>query len=277
MTDDTLVFQIDFDADQINYELIIAACNQLDHLGLEEKSNRILLYVEASKVDQQNITEVLAAFGLNEFVDISHKTVQDQNWNKIWENHFAPILIDNQVYIRAEFHAPKPDLQEIIIQPKMAFGTGHHATTQAMIQLMIQIKFQNKQVLDMGCGTGVLGIFALKSKAENVNFVDNDQWCYQNTIDNLEKNQLEPQQVQLADRLAHNTCYDVILANIQRNVILDQIADYNIHLKDKGLLLVSGFYEKDVRLIIDKAIKYGLQLVDKRVINEWCALKLKKS
>ena len=271
------VFKIKFDPEQINAEILSAAFWETDHLGIEEKEDHLLVYFEDGNFYTSDILLVLEQYGFKEKVEVSDEVIKDQNWNKSWESNFDPILIKDKVYIRADFHPSKPEMLELIIQPKMAFGTGHHETTRGMIELMMETDFSKKSVLDMGCGTGVLGIYALKCKAQFVDFIDNDKWCYENTIENLQKNQLPEQDVFLTDRLNNRKKYDVILANIHKNIILNQLVDYKNHLHPNGLLLVSGFYEKDKHDILNQADQLGLHFEKERIIQNWCILKFQNN
>jgi len=275
MNDQIRVFKLKFNPEDVNPEVLDAAFWEIDHLGIEEKDDYLLIYFEEGTFSASDTLSILEQFSLQDKVEVSDYTLEEKNWNQIWETHFEPISIKDEVYIRADFHPPQRDMLELIIQPKMAFGTGHHETTRAMIELMMDLDFDKKSALDMGCGTGVLGIYALKRQADFVDFIDNDKWCYDNTLENIRKNNLPDQHVFLADHLNHEKKYDIILANIHKNVILNQLKDYKNHLKPNGVLLVSGFYERDMPDILKKAEQFGLHYEKENIINNWCSLKLK--
>ena len=269
------VFKLIFDPNEIDAEIVNAVFWNADHSGMEAKEDRILIYVEDSRLNETDILSTVEQYGFSEKIKVTSEVLEDQNWNRAWEANFDPILIRNKVYIRAQFHQSRPEMQELIIDPKMTFGTGHHETTRGMIELMAEIDFTDKSVLDMGCGTGVLGIYALKCKARSVDFIDNDKRCCDNTIENLQKNKLVSQDVSLADRLNNGKKYDFILANIHKNVIIHQLGDYSNHLKPKGKLLVSGFYKNDKPEILDKAGENALCFEKENIIDRWITLKLK--
>ena len=276
MNNEIRVFELSLIDEALSYGFLSAVIWQLEHSGVEEKEEHLLVYSSDHKLNKEDINASLKAFGLSNKVSISEKLIKNENWNENWESNFDPICIKDKVYIRADFHAPRPDMQELIIQPKMAFGTGHHETTRGMIELMMESDMKDKTVLDMGCGTGVLGIYALMCQADHVDFIDNDKWCYENTLENLKKNACEEQKVLLADRLKTKKSYDIILANIHKNVILGQLKDYEGHLSQNGEIITSGFYEKDKQIVLQKAEELGFYFDSERVINSWCVLKLKK-
>ena len=178
----------------------------------------------------------------NPDVEISYSfaLMPNINWNEEWEKNFTPINVENKVLIRAEFHQENPNLHEIIIQPKMSFGTGHHPTTHLMIQQMLDMDFMDKKVLDMGCGTSVLGIFAKQKDASEVVAIDIDEWSVENSIENAERNNVKLRISQgTADNLGGED-FDIILANINRNILISDIPTYVSVLRDKGKLLLSG-------------------------------------
>ena len=269
------VFRLKFDPKAINADIINAAFWSAEHSGIEVKDDELLIYVEDSKLNEADILFIVEQHGLKEKVEVTSEVLKDQNWNKAWEANFAPILIKNKVFVRADFHQSRPEMLELIIHPRMTFGTGHHETTRGMMELMTELNFTGKSVVDMGCGTGILGIYALKSKASFVDFIDNDKHCYENTIENIQKNELAHQHVFLTDRLDNGKKYDYILANIHKNIILDQLADYKRHLKPSGKLLISGFYENDKDEIIEKAKQNGLCFEEENLVKDWLTIKLK--
>lgn len=198
------------------------------------------------------------------------------NWNEEWEKNFTPINVENKVLIRAEFHQENPNLHEIIIQPKMSFGTGHHPTTHLMIQQMLDMDFMDKKVLDMGCGTSVLGIFAKQKDASEVVAIDIDEWSVENSIENAERNNVKLRISQgTADNLGGED-FDIILANINRNILISDIPTYVSVLRDKGKLLLSGLCFFDVEDILEVCDKQGLRLINKQQREEWCSLLLEK-
>ncbi len=202
--------------------------------------------------------------------------IADQDWNKEWEEHFTPIVVKNQILVRAGFHAPRPEIPyEIIIEPKMSFGTGHHATTALMLETILDFapEIKGKQVLDMGCGTGILSIMAAKAGAAHITGIDIDEWSYHNAMENIRNNGLRNISIKIgnADLLAEEKDFDFILANINRNILLEDMQHYIRHLAPGGWLIMSGFYTQDLPLIRQKAEEYGLRFHGQKTENNWVA------
>jgi ribosomal protein L11 methyltransferase len=245
-------------------------------LGFEsfgEAENVLLAYIPVTLYVKEKVEPVLAEFHVTFKVSI----IPQRNWNDEWEKHFDPILISDKCFIRAPFHPPLKGVQfEIIIEPKMSFGTAHHETTAMMIELMIESEFTGRKVLDMGCGTGILAIFARKLGAANVVAVDNDEWSFQNSLENIKRNDTEMIRVLLGDvRIIDDSGFDVILANINRNVLLEDLKDYS-RLMEGGELFLSGFYKEDIPVIIEKAEKYRFKFLTLKTKNNWVAIKFSK-
>jgi ribosomal protein L11 methyltransferase len=203
--------------------------------------------------------------------------MKDENWNEKWEQNFNPVTIGS-VYIRAPFHPADPEKTEIIIEPKMSFGTGHHATTSLMVKAMLNVDFRNKTVADMGCGTSVLAILASKLGAKAVTAIDIDDWAVENSGENLNRNLIKNVLVLKgnADSLADSR-FDVILANIQRNVLLKDMQAYSRALNQGGVLLLSGIYEDDVALIRETAQEEGLTFINYEVSEHWAMARFSKA
>lgn len=210
--------------------------------------------------------------------DISYTTeeIEQQNWNQEWETNFHPIVVDDVCTVRAPFHE-KPDTKfDLIIEPKMSFGTGHHETTHMMIQHLLKNNLKEKVVLDMGCGTAVLAILAEKLGAKKIDAIDIDNWCYINSLENVERNNCTNISVFEGDAsLLGKQSYDVIIANINRNILLNDMVTYVSCLNANGLVFLSGFYKEDIPVITDKAHELGLTLTETIEKNNWVALKLK--
>jgi len=219
----------------------------------------------------------LYILGSAEFnIKFSYHEVIQTNWNKEWEKNFNPIQVDGQVSVRAPFHK-NPSLKfDIVIEPKMSFGTGHHETTHMMIQHLLALDLENKKVLDMGCGTGILAIFAEMKGAQPTDAIDIDSWCYQNSIENVQRNGCKHITVLEGDSsLLKGKKYDVIIANINRNILLSDMKIYTDCLRQEGILLLSGFYKDDIAIIESEVVKHGL-VFDKMIQrNRWVALKYK--
>ena len=197
--------------------------------------------------------------------------IPPENWNLQWEQNFSPIRIADRCVVRADFHPPEKAEYELVITPKMSFGTGHHQTTQMMISFLLDVDCKDKRVLDMGTGTGVLAILAEKRGAKSVLAIDNDPWCIENTKENIGLNHCEYIIPELDDSVSTNKKFDLILANINRNVLLDQIEGYGQILIPLGDLLLSGFYLEDLSVIQNKCEAVGFRFIRNFKLNEWVA------
>ena len=201
--------------------------------------------------------------------------IPDQNWNKVWEeNYFKPIVIGEECLVRSPFHEGVPGVKyEILIEPKMSFGTGHHETTSLMVEFILKLDVAGKRVLDMGCGTGILGILAAMRGAQSVKGIDIDQWCYENTLENIDKNNIANMTVAVGDASAlGDEHYDVILANINRNILLNDMHHYTEVLNPGGVLIMSGFYSEDLPMIDEMAKKLNLSKITSKINNNWVAV-----
>ena len=205
---------------------------------------------------------------------VERENIEQVNWNQEWEKNFEPIDVLGKVSIRAPFHQV-PDLEyNIEIEPKMSFGTGHHETTHLMIEHLLELNLHGKRVLDMGCGTGILAIFAEMRGAVALDAIDIDPWCYENSLENVSRNNCDKIRVFQGDAgLLKEQIYDVIIANINRNILLQDMASYVKCLNPQGVLLLSGFYREDVDQIDDKANELGLELRAQKERNNWVGLK----
>lgn len=255
-------------------EMLIAQLGPVGFESFVEHSYGVTAYIQ-KKEWSINILDDVFVLNSDEF-EITHKQneVAQTNWNEEWEKNFNPIQVNDLVSIRAPFHK-KPSLQyDIIIEPKMSFGTGHHETTHMMIQHLLALDLENKKVLDMGCGTGILAIFAEMKGAKPLEAIDIDSWCYENSLENIQRNNCHHIAVYEGDAsLLKGKKYDVIIANINRNILLSDMKTYTDCLNEKGLLLLSGFYKEDFQIINKQVVKYGLTLDSKLERNNWLALK----
>ena len=258
-------------------EMLIA---QLGHIGFEsfvENESGVVAYIQ-KKDWNSNKVEDLYLLNSNEFdITFKYSEIEQTNWNKEWEKNFNPIQVNGQVSIRAPFHE-NPSLNfDIVIEPKMSFGTGHHETTHMMVQHLLALDLKNKKVLDMGCGTGILAIFAEMKGAQPTDAIDIDSWCYQNSLENVQRNGCKHITVLEGDSsLLKGKEYDVVIANINRNILLSDMKIYTDCLREKGVLLLSGFYKEDISIIESEVIKHGLVLDKMIQKNNWVALKYMK-
>jgi ribosomal protein L11 methyltransferase len=223
---------------------------------------------------------------LDSVVLLNHESVQieftvteipPENWNAKWESEFHPIFVGSDCVIRADFHESQGKTYELIINPKMSFGTGHHPTTHMMMEFVLEETLSDKTVLDMGCGTGVLGILASKKGTRAIDAMDSDAWCVENTIENAKTNGCKNiRSSQAAILESTRATYDAIFANINRNVLLEQIPSYGQALKVGGSLFLSGFYKNDVNFLQQSCQKENLTLISTKEKEQWCALKFIK-
>ena len=257
-------------------EILMAELIEIGFDSFTEEHEGILAYIQKDLFDDKQLQEI--NMFSNEAVEISY-TYQEMpniNWNEEWEKNFEPINVENQVSIRAEFHSNQNLPHEIIIQPKMSFGTGHHATTYLMIQQMLDMDFENKTVLDMGCGTSVLAIFAKQKGAGKTVAIDIDEWSVENSKENAERNNVDLDISQgTADNLGAEN-FDIILANINRNILISDIPTYVSVLNDDEQLLLSGLCFFDVDDVLEVCNEHKLTLKRKLQREEWVSLLLEK-
>jgi ribosomal protein L11 methyltransferase len=258
-------------------EILIAELGNAGFESFVENENGLTAYIQKEDWNQ-NILNDLFILNSNEFsIEYNLNEVAQTNWNEEWEKNFSPIEVDDLVSIRAPFHK-NPNLKyDIVIEPKMSFGTGHHETTHMMIQHLLQLNLENKKVLDMGCGTGILAIFAEMKGAKPLDAIDIDTWCYENSVENVSRNNCNHISVFEGDAsLLINKKYDVIIANINRNILLMDMQVYTNCLNTNGVLLLSGFYREDISIIDAEVSKYNLKLETFIERNNWVALKYNK-
>ena len=237
-----------------------------------ENPNSLEAYVETEIYQPTELKELLKRF---QVMDFEVEDLEERNWNEEWEKNFEPIVITDKVFVRASFHAPDPRYPiEIVINPKMSFGTGHHDTTSLMVAEQLKLDVQDKRVLDVGTGTGILAILAAKLGAKSVDATDVDGWSLENCVENFEQNNAQNIQVHRGaiNRLAFEEPFDIILANINKNVLLDEMTFYAALVKPKGVLVLSGFYEQDNDDLIREAGKNGLEPTRKLSSNYWSCL-----
>ena len=255
-------------------EILIAELGLIGFESFVENETGFLAYIPKQDYKDTALKEV-QLFNNPEFkISWKSKVIEQQNWNSQWEKNFDPIKVDNRCIVRAPFHEKEEVDYEIIIEPKMSFGTGHHETTHMMLQHILDIDFNDLSVLDMGCGTGILAILAEKRGAKTIDAIDIDNWCYLNSIENIERNNCTNITVFQGDaNLLKTKKFDVIIANINRNILLQDIPTYVKCLTANGLLLLSGFYLKDLEMISQKCEAFGLKFEKKFKKNNWVAAK----
>ena len=257
-------------------EMLIA---QLGYVGFEsfvEQDHGVTAYIQKQEWNSKILDDVFLLHS-NEFnITFEYNEIAQTNWNEEWEKNFNPIQVDDLVSIRAPFHT-NPSLQfDIVIEPKMSFGTGHHETTHMMVQHLLALDLDTKKVLDMGCGTGILAIFAEMKGAKPIDAIDIDSWCYENSLENIQRNNCNHITVYEGDASVLKEKYDVIIANINRNILLSDMKTYTDCLNENGVLLLSGFYKEDIVIIEDEVTKHGVTFEKMIQRNNWVALKYVK-
>ena len=256
------------------YEILIAELSELGYDSFVENEDELLAYIAEGDFNKNDLDH-LDILSMDNFeVGFERNLVKDQNWNAKWEEDYSPVLIDNRVSIRAPFHE-KPEVEfDIEIMPKMSFGTAHHATTAQMIQCLLEKDVKGMQVLDMGSGTAVLAILASMKGAKSVDAIDNDEWAYNNAVENIERNKITNVQAELGDAdLLKGRSYDFVMANINRNILLNDLQAYANAMKPQAELFMSGFYEDDISLLKEEAQKWGIEYVSHRMKDDWIASK----
>jgi ribosomal protein L11 methyltransferase len=253
--------------------LLIADLLQAGFESFSEEEDAILAYIPAD-IFQDEMLKGLPFLQNHPEVKADVHPLEDKNWNKEWESNYQPVTIAGKCHVRAPFHPPMAEVDyEIIIEPKMAFGTAHHETTQLMASWLMELDIKGKEVLDMGCGTGILAILANKMGAANVTGIDNDEWAWRNGLENFRINRVDNGNVYQGDAsLIKTRSFDMILANINRNVLLQDMKVYVDGLRENGLLLLSGFYEKDIDAIAACASENGLLLTASHSLNDWAVV-----
>ncbi|MEA4936201.1 MAG: 50S ribosomal protein L11 methyltransferase [Paludibacter sp.] len=257
------------------FDLLASYLGEIGFESFEEIGNGILAYIDDQIFDKELLEQLVNNFPYSDDIQYNINEIKQVNWNEEWEkNFFEPIIIGNECLIHSSFHKNLPKVKyDIIIDPKMAFGTGHHETTSLMIAEILKMDLEGKSVLDMGCGTAVLAILAAMRGAEPVTAIDIDTWCVENSLENIEKNGVGEISVQLGDAsLLKNQYYDIIIANINRNILLSDIKKYSACLSKGGALYMSGFYTEDIPLIEKEANNYHLILKSFKEKNNWAVV-----
>jgi ribosomal protein L11 methyltransferase len=259
-------------------DLLVFYLEQEGFSGFEYTESGLNAYTDESAFSPETLQERLRMLSGKAEYQVETRTLPDTNWNEAWEQNFSPVVINPRIRIRAPFHDSDPSFPiELVIAPKMSFGTGHHATTSLMADSMEQLDLAGKKVLDMGSGTGLLAILAVKLNASECVAIDNDPWCYQNAQENVEMNGCPGIKVLLGDASAlPGLEYDVILANINRNILLADMAAYVKALLPAGLLVMSGFYTEDLPAISAMAESLDMEPMFHRSRENWVVAAFKK-
>lgn len=272
-----LEFQFKINPLQPASEILIA---ELGYAGFEsfvENEDGVTAYIPVEEFNEEIFAGIHIMHSREFEITFVSNEIEQVNWNIEWEKNFKPIVVDEKCSVRAPFHE-KPDTEfDIVIEPKMSFGTGHHATTHMMLQFILAGNWEGASVLDMGCGTGVLAILAKMKGAAEVDAIDIDNWCYLNTLENIERNHCPQIKVyEGGAELLGEKVYDRIIANINRNILLEDLRFYAKCLNPGGELFLSGFYTEDIPAIEEECKKYSLTLQAQLERENWAALKFRK-
>ena len=261
-------------------DLLVYFLTDLGFDAFEEKEGVLEAYVLIPDYKEEAVKALVSEhFPNSELLEV--RTLENKNWNEEWEKNFDSISVNKQLRIRAIFHEPDPEVElELVIQPKMSFGTGHHATTRLMLEEILTLTFEGKSVVDAGCGTGILAILTEKRGAKDVLAYDIEDWAFENSLENTNLNSCVKVKVlqgtigtlSIADQSA-----DVLLANINRNILLEEMKEYARVLKDHGTLLLSGFYEEDIEALTQEANRAGIQVLGSKQKDKWSLMKCVKA
>ncbi len=259
-------------------ELLIALLSE-EYESFEETETGVKAYIPFTRFSEEKIKSLVEALKESGNISFTQALIKDQNWNALWESNFEPVFIDDLVYVRAPFHPEKPGIKyEIVIEPKMSFGTGHHSTTSLMMEEMLKMDLANETVLDMGCGSGILAILAAKMGAKNILAIDIEEWAFRNAFENCLRNQSQHIIVQKGDvNLIRGKAFDVILANINRNILLDDMDAYTVALRNEGHLLMSGFITDDLEKMLEAGKRLNLNLKSHTSKNQWMLIHFQKA
>ena len=258
--------KVEIVATEIQQEELIALLDDYTPSGFEQTEERLIAFFGEDDFAKDDITKILVGYSYQV------EEVEERNWNEEWERNFQPVVVNDFVAVRAHFHAPVGSVEhEIIITPKMSFGTGHHATTYLMMRQMRSIDFTGKSVFDFGTGTGILSILAEKLGAEKITGIDVDNWSIENANENTERNGCSKIDVSLTSNIPQSQ-FDVILANINRNVILNYMPHLSKALLDKALILFSGLMIADESAITSSAQNFNLNLQHRQERGGWLSL-----
>ena len=254
-------------------EILIAELGAINFESFVNTDAGLQAYIQEADFVKEELEELFILQNPDFSIQMEVLTIEQQNWNAEWEKNFEAIEVDGKCVVRAPFHEAKEVEFDIVIEPKMSFGTGHHETTHQMIAQLLQMDVSGKRVLDMGCGTGILAILACMKGANSITGIDIDEWAYENTLENVRKNKCSQIIVkQGGAELLKNCSYDIILANINRNILLNDMEAYTKTMQAGAQIAFSGFYTSDISHIDTKARSLGLRLLRQSEKNNWVAL-----
>ncbi|MEX1187822.1 MAG: 50S ribosomal protein L11 methyltransferase [Bacteroidia bacterium] len=256
-------------------DILISELADIEFDSFMDSEEGFLAYVREDLFDEKLFNDLVSHREVDKKFTLTR--IEPQNWNALWEAQFDPIEIENKVYIRAPFHEkPKGFIYDLVIEPKMSFGTGHHATTRMMCAAMLEIELTGQNICDMGCGTGILGILAKKAGAEKVVGIDIEDWAVENSIENAERNDVEMEVVLGGAEKLESRLFEGVLANINRNILIADFDKYKASLEVGGWILLSGFLETDVKAIINKGEELGFTLEKTYFEDHWRCLRMRR-
>lgn len=259
-------------------EILMAELGQIGYESFVETDEGLSAYITETDFNLEQLQQVVDDYQHLTPITFAYEQLETKNWNEEWERNYQPIEVAGQIRVRASYHVPDPAFRyEIVIDPKMSFGTGHHETTTLVMEQQLSLDHHDKSVLDVGSGTGILAILAEMLGATQLTAFDIEEWAYLNAVENAELNgckHITVFQGTIEDCPAGT--YDIVLANINRNILLREIPIYVQFLKPGGTLMVSGFYEFDINDIIQKAEEVDLKVITKKTLNQWAVLRFEK-
>ena len=263
---------------EVGRDILIAELSEVGFESFVETEDGLEAYIQETMYVEEDIKSLSLLQNNNFKVNYTTKTIADQNWNAEWEKNFELINVENKCVIRAPFHDKLASVEfDIVIDPKMSFGTGHHETTYLMIKRLLSLDLVGKNVMDMGCGTGVLAILAQMKRAKYVEAIDIDEWAYNNTLENIRNNNCNAIVVEMGGvEKMSDTKFDVFIANINRNILLNDMDKYVNTIKSGGSLLLSGFFSSDKELLLNAATTLNMALSYEESKNDWTMLHLIK-
>lgn len=260
-------------------EILIAELAEIGFDSFLETETGFDAYLPEESFSEEAFEKIIKKYQSETPISFSKSKMPKVNWNEEWEKNYDPIIVEDQVYVRASFHPDRPEFPyQILINPKMSFGTGHHATTYLMILSQLEIEHRGKRVIDIGSGTGILAIMAHFLGAAEIEAFDIDEWCVENGNENFQLNGMDGIKMGFGTvrQVKPTGLYDIVLANINKNVLLDEMSVYAELLKPEGTLLLSGFYTEDIPDLLQETGKFGLQKIKESERNNWAVLVLKR-
>ena len=262
---------------EIGAEILMAELAEVGFDSFEDTPTGIKAYIPKDSWNEQILQDIYLLSNPEFTISYQITEIEQVNWNEEWEKNFSPIVVEDLCTVRANFHPVPNTRYDIVITPKMSFGTGHHETTYMMLQQLLPLSLEDTKVLDMGCGTGILAIMAALRGAHDIIAIDIDPWCVENATENVQQNNCFFITIKEGDvSLIVGEQYNLILANINRNILLSDIPAYTQALLPQGLLLVSGFYEEDLPAIKEKCQKVGLTYLSHIERNRWVSAKFQR-